>query len=68
MAVSVPVAGVNGTVGAHGARGSQVRDILRQRVLGADGGDAALGGFAGFGEGVIAGVKVLAFLKTRRTD
>jgi hypothetical protein len=31
-------------------------------VLGADGGDAGVRGFAGFGEGVVTGVEVLALL------
>ena len=35
-------------------RGCEVRDVFRQGVLGADGCDATFGGFAGFGEGVVA--------------
>lgn len=45
-----------------GDGGCEVRDVFWQRVLGADGGDAAFGGLAGFGEGVVARVEVLAFL------
>ena len=37
-------------------------DIFRQRVLGADGGNADIGGLASLGEGVVAGVEILAFL------
>ena len=32
-------------------------------VLGADGGDTGVGGFAGFGESIVAGIEVLAFLR-----
>ena len=41
-----------GRVGRRG--GGEVRDVFRLRVLGADGGDACVGGFAGFGERVVA--------------
>lgn len=37
-------------------------DVLRERVLRADGGDANVGGFAGFGKGIVAGVEVFALL------
>lgn len=56
----VAVASVAVAVGRHG--GGEVGDVFWEGVLRADGGDAALGGFAGFGEGVVAGVKVFAFL------
>ncbi len=62
VAVAVAVAGGDGAVGAHGAGGRQVRDVFREGVLGADGGDAAFGGFARFGEGVVARVEVFALL------
>lgn len=39
-----------------------MRDIFGEGVLGADVGDAGFGGFARFGEGVVAGVEVLALL------
>ena len=39
-----------------------MRDIVGFRVFGADGSDTSVGGFASFGESVIAGVEVLAFL------
>lgn len=56
----VTVASVAVAVGRHG--GGEVGDVFWEWVLGADGGDAALGGLAGFGEGVVAGVEVFAFL------
>lgn len=34
--------------------GGEVRDVFGLGVLGADGGYARVGGFAGFGEGVVA--------------
>lgn len=40
-----------------------MRDVLGERVLGADGGDADIGGLAGLGEGVVARVEVFAFLR-----
>ena len=40
-----------------------VRDVFGERVLGADLGDADVGGFAGFGEGVVAGIEVFALLR-----
>ena len=40
----------------------QMGDVLGRRVLAADGGDADVGGFAGFGEGVVAGVEVFTLL------
>lgn len=55
------VAGGGGVVGA-GRGGGQVRDVLGHGVLGADVGDANVGGFAGFAEGVVARVEVFAFL------
>lgn len=53
---------VHGAVGAHEARGGEVGDVFGEGVLGADGGDATFGGFARFGEGVVARVEVLALL------
>jgi hypothetical protein len=45
-------------------QGGHVRDVFSVRVLGADGGHACVGGFACFGEGIVAGVEVLAFLES----
>ena len=44
-------------------------DVFWERMLGADRGDAAFGGFAGFGESIITGVEIFAFLewKVRRS-
>ena len=39
-----------------------MRDVVGVGVFGADGCDACVGGFAGFGEGVVAGVEVFALL------
>jgi hypothetical protein len=39
-----------------------VWDVLGDGVFAADLGDAYVGGFAGFGESVVAGVEVFAFL------
>lgn len=39
-----------------------VRDVVGAGVLGADGCHAGVAGFAGFGECIVAGVKVFAFL------
>ena len=39
-----------------------MRDVLGERVLGANGGDADVGGLAGLGEGVVAAVEVFALL------
>ena len=39
-----------------------MRDVFGKRVLRAHGGDADVGGFAGFREGVVAGVEVFALL------
>lgn len=41
-------------------------DVLRDRVAGADAGDADIRGFAGFAEGVVARVEVFAFLLVER--
>lgn len=41
-----------------------MRDVFREGMLAADGGHTAFGGFAGFGEGVVAGVEVFALLLT----
>lgn len=56
----VAVAAVAMAVGRTG--GGEMWDVFWEWVLGTDGGDAAFGGFAGFGEGVVAGVEVFAFL------
>ena len=45
------------------ARRGQVRDVLGQRVLRADRGDAGVRGLAGLGEGVVAAVEVFALLR-----
>lgn len=37
-------------------------DVLGERVLRADGGDADVRGFAGFGKSIVAGVEVFALL------
>lgn len=41
----------------------EVRDGVRGRVLAAEAADEGVVGFAGFGEGVVAGVEVLALLE-----
>jgi len=41
----------------------EVGDVFWKGVLGADRGDANVGGFAGFAEGVVARVEVFTFLK-----
>ena len=38
-------------------------DVVGFGVFGADGGHAGVGGFAGFGEGVVARVKVFALFE-----
>lgn len=40
-----------------------MRDVGCLRVFGADRGDAGVGGFAGLGKGIVAGVKVFAFFE-----
>lgn len=40
-----------------------MRNVFGKGVLGADGRDAGFGGLAGFGEGVVAGIEVFAFLE-----
>ena len=40
-------------------------DVLGLRVFGANGGNAGVRGFTGFGESIVAGVKVLAFLERK---
>jgi hypothetical protein len=40
-----------------------VRDVLWNWVFATDLGDAYVGGFAGFGQGVVAGVEVFALLE-----
>ena len=42
-------------------RRGEMGDVFWEWVLGTDGGDTAFG-FAGFGEGVVAGVEVFTFL------
>lgn len=54
------VAAVAMAVGRN--RRGEMGNVFWEWVLGTDGGDAAFGGFAGFGEGVVAGVEVFAFL------
>jgi len=57
-----------GTIAATvGAGGGQMRNIFWQWVLATNGGNAAFGGFAGFGEGVVAGVEVFTLLVIVRT-
>lgn len=56
------VAGRRGIVGT-GRGGGQMGDVLGDRMLGADVGDADVGGFAGFAQGIITGVEVFALLK-----
>ena len=55
------IAGRSRIVGA-GRGGGQVRDVLGDGMLGTDVGDADVGGFAGFAQGIIAGVEVFALL------
>jgi hypothetical protein len=55
------IAGATGVRGAWRSR-SEVGDVLRDRVAGADAGDADIRGFAGFAEGVVARVEVFALL------
>lgn len=38
-------------------------DVGCLRMLGADAGHARVGGFASFGEGIVAGVKIFAFFE-----
>lgn len=45
-----------------------MRDVLCIGVLSADGCDTCISGFAGFGESIVAGVEVLAFLGGRVRD
>lgn len=53
--------------GATGDRGAgYVRDVFGERVLRTDVGYTDVGSFAGFGESVVAGIKVLAFLVVGR--
>jgi hypothetical protein len=42
-----------------------VRNVIGLRVLGSYGGDARVGGFAGFGESIVARVEVFSFLGPR---
>lgn len=42
-----------------------MRDVFSLRMLGADVGDASVGGFAGFEESVVARVEVFTFLRER---
>lgn len=48
---------------AVGWRGGQMRDAFGRRMLGTDGRDAYVGGFAGFAKGIVAGVEILALLR-----
>ncbi len=56
-----------GTIGssiaaAVGPRRCQVRNVFWKWMLATNGGNAAFGGFAGFREGIIAGIEVFALL------
>jgi hypothetical protein len=42
--------------------GGEVGDVVGLRVFGADGGNTCVRSLAGLGEGIVAGVEVLAFL------
>lgn len=55
------IAGTAGVLGTGGGR-REMGDVLRDRVAGADAGDANIRGFAGFAEGVVARVEVFALL------
>lgn len=55
------IAGRSGIVGA-GRGGGQMRDVLGDGMLGTDVGDADVGGFTGFAQGIIAGIEVFALL------
>lgn len=60
--------GAVAAVGVGGQAGrAEVRDVLGERMLGADGGDADIGGLARLGERVIARVEVFALLAAVRT-
>ena len=50
-------------VGSARTGRGQMWDVLGERVLRADGSDADVRRFAGFGKGVVAGVKVFALLE-----
>lgn len=63
LSISGMAVAIGGAVRMWAGR-CEVRDILRQRVLRTDGGNANVCGFAGFRESVVAGVEVLAFLVT----
>jgi hypothetical protein len=61
------LSGLSVCVGAVDGRGrGHVRDLLRVGVLAANLGDADIRGFASFGEGIVAAVKVLALLEGSR--
>jgi hypothetical protein len=53
---------------AQWAWGSQVWNIFRERMLGANGGDAAFGSFASFSKGIVAGVKVFTLLPQHQSQ
>lgn len=60
--------GATSTAGRAGVCGtwrsrSEMGDVLRDRVAGADAGDADIRGFAGFAESVVARVEVFALLR-----
>ncbi len=62
------VSAIGGTIAAAvGAGGGQVRYVFWKRVLAANGGNAAFGGFAGLGKGVVAGVEVFTLLVIVKT-
>jgi len=48
------------------SRWCNMRDLLWHGVLATDGGDTDVRGLAGFGEGIVAAVEVLALLQANR--
>lgn len=64
LALGAGTAAVVSTRGIVGTgRGcGQMRDVFGDGMAGADVGDADVGGFTGFAEGVVTGIEVLAFL------
>ena len=54
--------GVAGGVCELLGKWGHVGNVVRGGMLGTDGGHAGVGSFAGFREGIVAGVKVFAFL------
>lgn len=62
LCASAGSAAGRGVIGAGRGRG-EVGDVLGDRMAGADVGDADVRRFAGFAEGVVAGIEVLALLE-----